>query len=135
MYNAFEASEREVAVAENDMSHLARFWADRGQNLDEALTVMQSERTKRADIHTCDALAWTLFKKGRLAEAKTAVDEALRLGTRDARISYHAGMIYNALGERRKAANFLKLALEINPSLELLQADTARRTLDAIKVL
>ncbi len=135
MYNAFEAAEREVAVEENDMSHLARFWADRGQNLDEALAFMQSERTKRADIYTCDALAWTLFKKGRFAEAKAAVDEALRLGTRDAKISYHAGMIYRAVGEHRKAANYLKLALEINPAFDVLQADAARQTLDAIKVL
>ncbi|CAN5530962.1 hypothetical protein BH20ACI3_BH20ACI3_29010 [soil metagenome] len=133
MYKAFEAAEREVAVEENDMSHLARFWADRNQNLDEALAVMQSERTKRADIHTCDALAWTLFKKGRLSEAKAAVDEALRLGTRDAKFSYHAGMIYNALGERRKAANYLKLALEINPSFDVLQSDAARQALDALR--
>ncbi|MCA1600168.1 MAG: tetratricopeptide repeat protein [Acidobacteria bacterium] len=135
MYKAFEAAEREVAVEENDMSHLARFWADRGQNLDEALDVMQSERTKRADIYTCDGLAWTLFKKGRLAEAKAAIDEALRLGTRDARISYHAGVIYNAVGERRKAAHYLQLALDIDPSFDVLHADAARQTLSTIKFL
>ena len=134
MYSDFEAAERVAAAEENDKSHLAKFWADRGKNLDEALEFMRQERARRADVYTCDVLAWVLFKKGELAEAKAAIDEALRLGTRDARINYHAGMIYNALGERRKAAAYLKLALNTKPTFDVLQADAARQTLDAIKV-
>ena len=133
LYDAFEAAEREAAAEENDMSHLARFWADRGKNLDEALAVMQSERAKRADIYTCDALAWVLFKKGQLAEARAAIDEALRLGTRDARINYHAGMIYQALGDRRRAAKHLGLALATDSSFNVLRADAARQALGAVK--
>lgn len=134
MYSDFEAAERVAAAQENDMGHLARFWADRGKNLDEALEIMRQKHAHRADIYTCDALAWVLFKKGDLANAKVVIDQALRLGTRDARINYHAGMIYNALGERRKAANYLKRALNTNPSFDILQADAARQTLVAIKV-
>jgi tetratricopeptide (TPR) repeat protein len=100
--------------------------------LDEALAIARRERETRADIYTHDALAWCLYKKGELAEAKGAINEALRLGTRDARINYHAGMIYKALGESRAAAKHLQLALRINPSFDVLQADVARQTLHTL---
>jgi tetratricopeptide (TPR) repeat protein len=132
-YELFESQERANAAVENDSHHLVYFWADHNQNLEEALALAKHERARRRDIHTCDALAWTLFKQGQLAEAKAAIDEATRLGTRDARILYHAGLIYNEIGDRRKAANYLKLALETNASFDVLQADTAHRLLNALK--
>ena len=52
--------------------------------------------------------------------------EALRLGTRDARLFYHAGMIERALGNVGAAARYLRLALDTNPHFNPLQADEAR---------
>ena len=112
---------------------LALFWANQDKNLDEALKIAQSERAVRADIYTCDVLAWCLYKTNDLKGAKTAIDEALRLGTRDALLHYHAGMIYAKLGDRPSAIKHLSRALEINPSFDLLQADVARRTLEEMK--
>ena len=132
MYEAFERDEREAAAAENDLGHLARFWADRGTNLDEALRIARDERARRADVFTCDALAWVLFRKGRLAEARAAAGEALRLGTRDPLINFHAGMIYGALGERRRAAKHLRLALEMKAALGVAEADEAARALESL---
>ena len=60
------------------------------------------------------------------------MDEALRLGTQDARLFYHAGMIEQALGNRRNAVKYLQFALKINPSFDILQAEAARQTLRAI---
>lgn len=108
---------------------LALFYADHDQKLDDALAIAERERAARSDIYTCDALAWCFYKKGNFAEAEKAITEALRLGTRDARIKYHAGMIENALGNKIDAVKFLKLALEINPEFDVLQADIARQTL------
>lgn len=130
-YAAFESLERENAVAENDMHHLVVYWTDHDKNLDEALALARKERQRRKDIFTCDNLAWALFKKGQLAEANAMMSEALRLGTRDARLLYHAGMISHALGEKALAAKQLRAALAINPSFDVLQADVARRALDA----
>ncbi len=79
----------------------------------------------------CDALAWCLFKKGKLSDAKEAIDEAMRLGTRDAQIYYHAEVIFNALGNRRNGVKHLKLALKINPTIDVLQADVAKRTINS----
>ncbi|MBA4182929.1 MAG: hypothetical protein H0X49_02820, partial [Acidobacteria bacterium] len=112
--------------------NIALFWADHDIKLDEALTIAKREREVRSDIFTSDTLAWCLFKKGQLTEAKTAMDEALRLGTQDARLFYHAGMIEQALGNRRNAIKHLQLALKINPSFDILQAEVARQTLRAI---
>jgi tetratricopeptide (TPR) repeat protein len=95
-YEQFESLERSNAVAENDWHHLVYFWTDQNKNLDEALTLAQRARAERSDVHTCDALAWALFKKGRLEEANAAMNEALRLGSRDPQILYHAGLIQRA---------------------------------------
>jgi tetratricopeptide (TPR) repeat protein len=131
-FEEFEAAERVAAAEENDMSHLARFWADHGVNLEDAVDVMRRERERRADVFTCDALAWALFRSGRVEEARVAINDALRLGSRDARINFHAGMIYNALGDRRRAAKHLRIALDINPSFDLLNSEIARHTLAAL---
>jgi tetratricopeptide (TPR) repeat protein len=128
-YAAFESLERENAAAENDMYHFVAYWTDHDRNLDEALRLARRERERRKDIYTCDALAWALYKKGQFAEAKQFADEALRLGTRDPRLLYHAGMIAHALGERARAAKLLRQSLDINPSFDVLQSDAARRTL------
>lgn len=121
-YEAFEAAEHEAASEENDMSHLALFWADRDKNLYEAL-----ELARRSDIYTCDTHAWAHFKKGQLTEARAAIDEALRLNTRAAKINFHAGMIYRALGDEARAAKHLRLALKINPAFNVIQAEAARQ--------
>lgn len=128
-YAAFESLERENAVAENDMHHLVVYWTDHDKNLDEALALAKKERERRKDIFTCDNLAWALFKKGQLVEAKAMIGEALRLGTRDARLLYHAGMINVALGDRERGLKYLRESLAINPSFDVLQAEVARRTL------
>lgn len=117
------------AGADTYSRQMAVFWADRGIRLDDALAIARRERAARNDIYTSDALAWCLFKKGEINEARTAIEEALRLGTRDAGINYHAGMIYQVLGDRQRAARHLNLALEINPTFDVLQAEVARQTL------
>ncbi len=132
-YDLVEFIERSGSAAAATYSrNMAVYWADRGIRLDEALAIARRERETRADIYTSDALAWCLFKKGQLAEAKTQIEEAMRLGTRDPMINYHAGMIYQALGDRQRAARHLHLAIQINPTFDVLQAEIARRTLRAL---
>jgi tetratricopeptide (TPR) repeat protein len=129
-YALAEFIERTSSGAATYSRQLALFLADHDMKLDEALLIAERERAARSDIYTCDALAWCLFKKGLLREAKEAMDEALRLGTRDARLFYHAGMIAERLGMRRDAKKYLQLALQTDPSFNVLQADSARRTLE-----
>jgi tetratricopeptide (TPR) repeat protein len=102
----------------DDQRHLALLWADRNLRLDESLEIARRARAERSDIYTCDLLAWCLFKKGATVEARAAITEAMRLGTKDARIYYHAGMIFDALGERNEARKYLKAAIAINATFD-----------------
>jgi tetratricopeptide (TPR) repeat protein len=113
---------------------LALFYADHDRKLGEALDLARRELTVRGDIYTHDVLAWALFKNGRTEEATAAMREALRLGTRDARLLFHAGMIARAAGERERARDFLRQALAVNPRFHVLQAEVAERTLAELPV-
>lgn len=93
-YKQFETLERENAVREKSWRHMINYWLDHDQNLEEALALAKREYEARKDIFTCDALAWALFKNGRTAEAKKLMNEALRTGTKDARINHHAAIIH-----------------------------------------
>lgn len=81
---------------------MINFWLDHDQNLAEALTLATREYETRKDIFTCDTLAWALFKNGKAHEAETPINEALRTGTKDARINNHAGVIFKTLNVRKK---------------------------------
>jgi len=133
-YDLVEFIERNSAASGTYSRQLAIMWADHDVNLDQALAMTLKERSQRQDIFTCDALAWVLLKTNRLPEAKNAITEALRLGTHDAQIYYHAGMIYQALGDRREATKYLELALKFNPTFDLLEAEKARRAVEVIKL-
>jgi Tfp pilus assembly protein PilF len=88
---------------------------------------------RRPSIHAADVLAWALYQTGDYTEAKAASQQALRLGTRDALMLYHAGMIALKLGETAQAEAYLSQALVLNPHFSLRYADQARQTLAELR--
>jgi tetratricopeptide (TPR) repeat protein len=108
---------------------LAYFYADHDRQLDRALELARRELEVRRDIYAHDVLAWALYQNGRLAEAREAIGRAMKLGTRDARLFFHAGMIHLGLGETDAGRAYLQRALSTNPSFHVLHADLARRLL------
>jgi tetratricopeptide (TPR) repeat protein len=108
---------------------LAVFYADHDRRLPDALRLARQEATARGDIYTDDALAWALYKNGRQRSAMRAAHRALRLGTDDALLHYHAGMIAVAAGRPRSATRHLGRALALNPYFDLRQAPLARAAL------
>src|SRR5207249_7432995 len=74
----------------------ALFYADHDIRPKDAYSIALKEYAVRKDIYGSDALAWTAFKAGKLKEAKVSIQEALRLGTPDARLLYHAAEIAKA---------------------------------------
>ena len=74
-------------------ANLAVFLAERDRKLDEAVRIAEAVAATRHDIFTEDAVAWTLFKSGRVDEAFAASQRALRTGTQDERILAHAEAI------------------------------------------
>jgi tetratricopeptide (TPR) repeat protein len=128
-YEKFESLERDNAALERSWRHLLNYWLDHGQNLEQALSLSRQEYESRKDIFTCDSLAWALFKTGQVEEAKKLINEALRTGTKDARINYHAGIIFKALNAPDKAGRYLKLGAALSSSFDPVQSDQAKKML------
>lgn len=112
---------------------LAMFYADHDIKAEEAYANAAKEYEIRRDIYGADAIAWTALKAGKITEAQTAIRDALRLGTKDAKLYYHAGMIENAVGNRAEAKRFLELSLKTNPFFDLLQSANAKSVLEGLK--
>lgn len=112
---------------------LALFDADHKQNLEQALERARATYARRPSIHVADVLAWTLYRSGKYAEAEKYSREALRLGTPDALMDYHAGMIAYQLGEDGRAQEYLARAISLNPHFSILYADGARELLGAMR--
>ncbi len=104
-----------------------RFYADHDIKPDEAYQLAAKEYEVRKDIYGADALAWTALKAGKLTEAQTAIKDALRLGTNDARILYHAALIARASGDETAARGFLQRALKLNSQFDPLHSAIAPR--------
>lgn len=95
-----DAAERQYRLAEAawrtdapEPSRLARFLAERGRHLHEAIAIGEKARVERNDIFTADALAWAYFQTGQLDKANAMMTLALRTGTRDRVIRAHAAEI------------------------------------------
>ena len=112
---------------------LAIFYADHGMNLAQAVTLARKELEVRHDVYSWDALAWALHQNGQSQEALEALQQALRLDTKDPLLFFHAGMIYRAIGERAKAADYLRRALAINPKFHVLYSKVAESTLAGLE--
>jgi tetratricopeptide (TPR) repeat protein len=108
---------------------LALFRADQGGDLDEALEIATRGLETRRDIYGYDVLGWVLFRMGRLDEARAASDEAIAMGTPDARLWFHAGMISAALDEDERARDELSRALSLHPAFDPLLAPEAAEIL------
>jgi len=112
---------------------LALFYADHDLKLEESLALAHKEFEVRHDIYTWDALAWALYKNGKYQEASDAIDNALRPGTRDALLFFHAGMIASRLGQTNLAKERLQTALQINPQFHVIYSDVARQQLKVLQ--
>jgi tetratricopeptide (TPR) repeat protein len=111
---------------------LALFYADHDTKLADALDLAQKELEVRHDVYTWDALAWALYKNGKIAAAREASAQALRYGTRDSLLLFHAGVINEASGHRDEARGYLTQALAVNAHFHLTYASQAQKLLSEL---
>jgi tetratricopeptide (TPR) repeat protein len=97
---------------------LVDYYADHDIEHEQALAMAAAEFKVRRDIYGEDALAWALYRAGKTEAAVPHMVAALRFKTTDARLYFHAGMIYAVLGERNTARACLQRALAINPHFQ-----------------
>lgn len=95
--------------------HLAGFYSDVRENPTEALRWARQDKAIRNSIYACDTLAWALYRNGEFAPAVEEMTKALALGTKDAHLLFHAGMIYSRAGQIERGGELLKQAMAANP--------------------
>ncbi len=111
---------------------LAVYYSEHGEHRDDAYAIARRELGVRDDVFTEDTLAWAAAMDGRWSEARTRVRRALRYGTENALLRYHAGIIALHFGDRAEARRRLGAALALNPSFHPFYADDARAKLAAL---
>jgi Flp pilus assembly protein TadD len=112
---------------------LALFDADHGADAGATVALARAAYARRPSIKAADTLGWALLRAGQVDEARRYANEALRLGTRDALMLYHAGMIAQAQGDAAQARAWLNAALTLNPHFSPLFAPQARQALAALR--
>jgi tetratricopeptide (TPR) repeat protein len=108
---------------------LALFDADHGGDLARAVEVARAEYAIRPSVHIADILAWAELQSGDAPSALRHSGDALRLGSQDPLLLYHAGVIAQAAGEPARARKLLQRAYDLNPQFSLLWADDLARRL------
>lgn len=106
---------------------LVDYYADHDLEHRHAIDLAAREFEVRQDIYGHDALAWALYRGGKADQALPHATAALRFGTTDARLYFHAGMIYAALGRKGLARASLARALAINPHFQPILDEVAAR--------
>jgi tetratricopeptide (TPR) repeat protein len=112
---------------------LSLYLATTGIDVAKALRLAQAEIAIRKDVYGYDALGWALLANGRAAEADAALTQALAVGTKDARLDYHAGMAAAAVGDRERARRLLEAALALDPTFDPTSVARARATLEDLR--
>jgi tetratricopeptide (TPR) repeat protein len=106
----------------------ALFEADHGSPA-AALAAARDEWSRRHSILAADALGWALHTVGRDRSALTYARLATRLGTQDARLLFHRGVIEAAVGHDAGARSHLRRALRLDDGAAPLRDREAERLL------
>jgi tetratricopeptide (TPR) repeat protein len=116
---------------QSDHRTLAAFFAAENRDLVEAEKLITAELQLRGDIYTHDAHAWVLHRLGKHGEARAAIDRAVRHGTKDATLLYHAGAIHLASGDKTAGRRLLKEALSLSAKFHPAAAVEAQQLLQS----
>lgn len=103
--------------AVEDRRTLALYLATTGQEVETAVRLAEEELAARADVFTLDTLAWALHAAGRHDEARAVSERALTVGTQEARLFYHAGVIAAAVGQPDEATHWFAKATALRQML------------------
>jgi tetratricopeptide (TPR) repeat protein len=86
------------------LNYLGYAWADRGEKLEQALSMIQRAMAVRPDDgYITDSLGWIYFKTGQYREAVPYLEQAVELMPYDSTVNDHLGDAYWRVGRRREA--------------------------------
>ena len=137
------AAREDLALVEVQQRLLRR----NGVNVDAEMAIVEAdhgsparavELARRAyasapSVRSADALGWSLTRAGKPDEGLRHATEALRLGSRDPLLLYHAGFAARDAGRTDLARRYLARSLAGNPRFSPLHAPRAKRALEDLR--
>ena len=112
---------------------LIAFELDHGGASSTILEAARASSAARPDAVGHDLVAWALHRLGRDAEAAAEIGRAHATGIVDARITFHAGAIAIARGDRATGEAMVREALALGPALDPVERAEAERLLAAAR--
>jgi tetratricopeptide (TPR) repeat protein len=122
--------EQSLAEGRDDARFQAQLLLDLGREPARAEALAREEYARRQDVFTEGVLAYALVLAGKTEEAHEAITRATRLGTRDARLRYVAGLVTSARKDTAATREHFTAALRGFPPLPPAQQARARSILD-----
>lgn len=105
------------------LNYLGYSYVDRGENLDEALAMIERAVAKEPGSgYIIDSLAWAYYRLGRYQDAVAPMEQASLLEPVDPIVTDHLGDVYWAVGRTREAEFQWHRALSYGPT----EKDAAR---------
>ena len=99
------------------LNYLGYSYVDRGENLDEALKMIQKAVLARPDSgYIIDSLAWAYYRLGRVKDAVSPMEKASLLMPVDAIVTDHLGDVYWVNGRQTEARFQWRRALSFEPT-------------------
>lgn len=116
---------------------MALFEADHAVDVAARAAALQTARVayerRPESVHAEDVLAWALYRAGRPDEALPYARRALRLGSKDPLMLFHAGAIAAAADQPAEAQSYLEAVLALQPRFSVRYAPELKRLLDQLQ--
>lgn len=98
------------------LNYLGYSWVDRGENLDEALAMLEKARALSPfNGYIVDSVGWAYYRLGRYKDAAEALEQAVQLVPGDPTINEHLGDAYWKVGRKLEARFQWDHALAFEP--------------------
>lgn len=117
-----EFERRALAESEkwdNSNRELIAYYVEHAHRPAEGLRIAEREIARRRDVFTLEAYGWALYANARLAQAKSAFEEALAVGIKEPGMLYRAAVVCEASGDIDGASSLADEALRVAPRSEV----------------
>jgi Flp pilus assembly protein TadD len=137
-HNGAEATKSYQRALELDPSapvaanNLAFLYAQKGENLDQALALAKAAETRLPDEPAVkDTVGWVYYKKELPLLAVPELEKSVQQAPNNPEFQYHLGMAYARTGDSQRARRALEQALQLNSNFD--GANDARQALTSLK--